>query len=74
MSFFLSWTVVHICELADLPTFGGLVVRGRYAADSVLGVASIPMKRLMKFPLIDGYAHVQGATNVGGKIEDVSKC
>ena len=63
-----------MCELIDLPSLGGLVVRGRYAADSVLGVASIPMKKLMKYPLVDGYAHVQGATNIGGKIEDVRKC
>lgn len=44
----------------------------RYAADSVLGVATIPMKRLMDQPCADGYAPVHGATNVAGKIDDVS--
>lgn len=44
----------------------------RYAADSVLGVATLPMKLLMEQTVIDGYAPVQGTCNVGGKVEDVS--
>lgn len=44
----------------------------RYAADSVLGVANLPMKLLMEQPVIDGYASVQGPGTVGGKVEDVS--
>ena len=62
------WGLVKV-QITQLLIFGACC---RYAADSVLGVATIPMKRLMDQPCADGYAPVRGATNVAGKIDDVS--
>ncbi|XP_073396209.1 uncharacterized protein [Physcomitrium patens] len=45
--------------------------RDKYESDSVLGVATVPMTRLMEQPVVDSYAQVRGPSIVRGMIEDV---
>nr|PNR35666.1 hypothetical protein PHYPA_021516 [Physcomitrium patens] len=44
--------------------------RDKYESDSVLGVATVPMTRLMEQPVVDSYAQVRGPSIVRGMIED----